>query len=147
LAFAKSGVRTLVIDTDMRRGRLHRLFGYRPSPGLGDVLAGEIPAEKAIRATPHENLYVLNAGKSPEPSAGLLTSDTFAKTITQLRDSLYLLIFDAPPCARSQCDCGPRPARRRRNKLLCRPRKIPCARQARQFKVCAKMERKFAASY
>ena len=97
LAFAETGVRTLVIDTDLRRGRLHRLFGYRPTPGLGDVLAGAMSAEEAIRATPHENLYVLNAGKIPAPGSSTLASEAFAKIVAQLRGSLDLLIFDAPP--------------------------------------------------
>lgn len=97
LAFAESGVRTLIIDTDQRRGRLHRLFGYRPTPGLGDVLAGAMSAEEAIRATPHENLYVLNAGNIPAPDGPTLASEAFAKTVAQLRGALDLLIFDAPP--------------------------------------------------
>ena len=97
IAFAESGVRTLVIDTDMRRGRLHRLFGYRQSPGLGNVLAGEICAEKAIRPTPHENLSVLNAGSATAPNTGPLASEVFAQTIERVRESFDLLIFDAPP--------------------------------------------------
>ena len=97
IAFAEAGVRTLVVDTDLRRGRLHRLFGYRRAPGLGDVLAGEMPAEKAIRPTPRENLYVMNAGKAPEPGGDPLASEALAKTIAQLRDSLDLVILDAPP--------------------------------------------------
>ena len=97
IAFAKEGVRTLVIDTDLRRGRLHRLFGYRPAPGLGEVLAGEVVAEKAIRSTPRENLYVMNAGQAPGPGGDPLAAEAFAKTIAQLRESLDLLILDAPP--------------------------------------------------
>ena len=97
MAFAASGVRTLVIDTDLRRGRLHRLFGYRPAPGLGEVLVGAMSSEKAIRPTPHENLYVMNAGKAPGPEIELLASAAFGKMIAQLRDSLDLLILDAPP--------------------------------------------------
>ena len=97
IAFAGAGVRTLVVDADLRRGRLHRLFGYRRAPGLGDVLAGEIPAEKAIRPTPRENLYVMNAGKMPESGGDPLAAEAFAKTIAQLRESLDLIILDAPP--------------------------------------------------
>ena len=97
IAFAEAGVRTLVIDTDLRRGRLHRLFGYRPSPGLGDVLAGAIASGEAIRPTPHQNLYVMNAGKAPGPEIELLASEAFARMIAQLRESLDLLILDAPP--------------------------------------------------
>ena len=97
IAFAEAGARTLVIDTDMRRGRLHRLFGYRPSPGLGDVLAGAVSSGKAIRPTPRENLYVMNAGQAPGPEIELLASEAFAKMIAQLRESLDVLILDAPP--------------------------------------------------
>ncbi len=97
IAFAEAGARTLVIDTDMRRGRLHRLFGYRVAPGLGELLAGKASAENAIRPTPHENLYVINAGKAAAPGADLLDSEALTRTIAQLRGSLDVLILDAPP--------------------------------------------------
>ena len=56
ISFSQTGTRTLLIDTDLRRGRLHRLFGYRKSPGLADVLLGECTLDEAIRPTTHENL-------------------------------------------------------------------------------------------
>lgn len=97
IAFADSGVRTLLIDTDVPRGRLHRLFGYRPAPGLGNVLAGQIPAEKAVRPTPHQHLHVLNAARGAAPNAEWIASEIFAKTITQFREAFDLVILDAPP--------------------------------------------------
>src|SRR5258708_3435688 len=62
-SFALTGAKTLLIDTDLRRGRLHRLFGYRKEPGLSNVLLGECTLEEAFRPTAQENLTVLSAGR------------------------------------------------------------------------------------
>ena len=42
MSFAQNGQKTLLIDIDLRRGRMHRLFGYRKSPGLSNVLLDEV---------------------------------------------------------------------------------------------------------
>ena len=49
ISFGQTGARTLLMDTDLRRGRLHRLFGLRKSPGLSDYLLGKVSLEEAIR--------------------------------------------------------------------------------------------------
>ena len=97
ITFAESGARTLVMDTDLRRGRLHRLFGYRPTPGLSGLLTGELSLQQTIRDTPHENLRVINAGLPPAPGGDPFASDAFADVIAKLRESFDLVIFDAPP--------------------------------------------------
>jgi len=51
LSFAQTGAKTLLLDTDLRRGRLHRLFGLRKSPGLSGVLTGAITLEEACRSS------------------------------------------------------------------------------------------------
>ncbi len=97
ISFAASGLRTLLVDSDVQRGRLHRLFGYRPAPGLADLLSGNETLETAIRATPYENLCVLNAGNAPASGSDPLAAKAFASTLAQLRESFDLLILDAPP--------------------------------------------------
>src|SRR5690606_25809340 len=53
LAFAELGERTLLIDGDIRRGALHRLFGVTRKPGLTDLLSGEATLDEVIRPTSH----------------------------------------------------------------------------------------------
>ncbi|HEY2344012.1 MAG TPA: polysaccharide biosynthesis tyrosine autokinase, partial [Chthoniobacteraceae bacterium] len=97
VSFSQTGARTLLLDTDLRRGRMHRLFGYRKSPGLSDVLLGECTLEEAIRPTGHENLSILSAGKHIEAGAELLGSDRFRTVMEQVREKFERVVMDTPP--------------------------------------------------
>ena len=96
-SFALTGARTLLIDTDLRRGRLHRLFGYRKEPGLSNVLLGECSLEEAFRPTAQENLTVLSAGRHLDSGTELLGSANFAALLTSLRDRFERIVIDTPP--------------------------------------------------
>ena len=97
IAFAEDGVRTLLIDTDLRRGRVHRHFGHRPAPGLSGVLLGESTLDEAIREISGDKLFVLNAGKRPGIPLDLLASDRFTAAMKTLRENHALIVIDAPP--------------------------------------------------
>ena len=97
IAFAEDGVRTLLIDADLRRGRVHRHFGHRRAPGLGGVLSGESPLDETIREISPEKLFVLNVGKRPDNPMDLLASDRFAAMMKTLRETHDLIVIDAPP--------------------------------------------------
>ena len=64
LALASAGAeeRTLIIDANLRRPAIHRVFNLPDGPGLGDCLAGMAKLEDCIRPTGVENLSVLSAG-------------------------------------------------------------------------------------
>jgi polysaccharide biosynthesis transport protein len=96
-SFALTGARTLMIDTDLRRGRLHRLFGYRKEPGLSNVLLGEASLEQAIRPGLRENLSVLSAGRYLESNTELLASPAFTDLMKELRGKFDRIIIDTPP--------------------------------------------------
>ncbi len=97
ISFAHTGAKTLLIDTDLRRGRLHRLFGYRKSPGLSNVLLGEATLEEACRPTTHENLTMLSAGRHLETGTELLGSQKFTELMALLRSRYDRIVIDTPP--------------------------------------------------
>ncbi len=97
VSFAHTGARTLLIDTDLRRGRLHRLFGYRKDPGLSNVLLNEVSLEEACRQTGEENLSILSAGRHLESGTELLGSPRFAELIATLRQRYDRIVIDTPP--------------------------------------------------
>ncbi len=97
LSFAQTGAKTLLMDTDLRRGRLHRLFGYRKQPGLSGVLLGQHPLEDAIRPTAHENLFILSAGQHLETGTELLGSQQFKDAMVTLRQRFDRIVIDTPP--------------------------------------------------
>ena len=97
VSFAHTGARTLLIDTDLRRGRLHRLFGYRKDPGLSNVLLGEATLEEACRSTGQENLTIISAGRHLESGTELLGSSRFRELMQTLRERYDRIVVDTPP--------------------------------------------------
>ncbi len=97
VSFAHTGARTLLIDTDLRRGRLHRLFGYRKDPGLSNVLLNEVSLEEACRPTGQENLTILSAGRHLESGTELLGSPRFREVMQTLRERYDRIVVDTPP--------------------------------------------------
>ena len=97
MSFAQTGAKTLLIDTDLRRGRLHRLFGYRKQPGLSGVLLNQVTLEEAIRPTPIENLFMLSAGQHLETGTELLGSQRFIDILGELRKRFERIVMDTPP--------------------------------------------------
>ncbi|EDY20273.1 capsular exopolysaccharide family [Chthoniobacter flavus Ellin428] len=96
-SFALTGAKTLLIDTDLRRGRLHRLFGYRKEPGLSNVLLGECTLEDAFRPSGQENLTVLSAGRHLDHGTELLGSAQFSELLNSLRGRFDRIVIDTPP--------------------------------------------------
>ncbi len=97
ISFGQTGSRTLLVDTDLRRGRLHRLFGLRKSPGLSDFLLEKSPLDEAIRPSGKENLWILSAGQQVESGTELLGSQKFADLMQRLRGEYDRIIMDTPP--------------------------------------------------
>lgn len=98
LAFAEQGRRCLLLDADLRRPTVHRIFGIERSPGLSEVLAGGTPAREAIRPFPmNENLDLLAAGAASRSTTELLDSEAMRRLLDELRRSYDLVVIDTPP--------------------------------------------------
>jgi succinoglycan biosynthesis transport protein ExoP len=94
---ALSGTRTVVVDTDMRRPRVHKLFGIPRRPGITEYFMGTAPITKYTQRTPVENLDVLTCGSlSPNPLE-LLESPRFGEMVDELGKEYDLIMFDSPP--------------------------------------------------
>jgi len=97
ISFAQMGSKTLLIDTDLRRGRLHRLFGLRKSPGLSNLLLGKVTLEEVLRPTGKDNLTILTAGSHLESGTELLGSQIFTDVMNDLRGRYDRILLDTPP--------------------------------------------------
>lgn len=98
LACAGAGERVLLIDANMRRPGMHRVFGLNEGPGLGDCLAGQTKMSDAIRASSAPNLSVLTAGTAanrmiPER----LSSEIMGRLLAEAATNFDRVILDAPP--------------------------------------------------
>lgn len=94
---ALSNYKTILVDLDMRRPRLHKILSQPDSRGLSDLLIGDIDVQKAIKKTSVENLDFISAGNVPPNPSELLLKDTFVNLITHLRGQYDLIILDSPP--------------------------------------------------
>ncbi|MBE6911282.1 MAG: CpsD/CapB family tyrosine-protein kinase [Ruminococcaceae bacterium] len=96
IAFAQTGKKTLIIDMDMRRPRVHRYFEIPSSPGLSDRL-GDFTKQIPVSKTEYENLYVLPVGTIPPSPPELLMSSTFDTIMEELREQYDYVFIDTPP--------------------------------------------------
>ena len=97
LCFADNGARTLLIDGDVRRGRLHALMNVTRKPGLTDFLAGEAPREKIIHSTSYPFLSIISCGTRRRNGPELLGSPAMAQLMATLRSSYDVILVDSPP--------------------------------------------------
>src|SRR5262249_59865313 len=81
VTMAEAGGRVLLIDTDMRRPRLHRSFGVGNQTGISTVIVGKATLEEAIKHTDVPNLDVLTCGPVPPNPSELLHTDRFAAVL------------------------------------------------------------------
>jgi tyrosine-protein kinase Etk/Wzc len=97
LAFADAGYRTLLIDGDVRRGRLHDTFGVEQSPGLTDLLAGQARPDQIARRSTNEKLLVIPAGSRAANAPELLMSDGLRRLLLTAGPVFDVVLIDSPP--------------------------------------------------
>ncbi|MCA1594266.1 MAG: polysaccharide biosynthesis tyrosine autokinase [Acidobacteria bacterium] len=100
LSLAQTGASVVVVDGDLRRPRLHRVFDQGNSRGLSTILSSEMSTEEMLDLVHHHeasNLYLLTSGPvSPSP-AELLGSEQMRRLIARLEGMFDHVIIDSPP--------------------------------------------------
>lgn len=94
---AQSGQRVLLIDTDMRRPRLHASTGVSRQTGLTNLIIGDHEIDDVIKTTEIPNLFVLPCGPLPPNPAELLMSQRFQTVLDELSKRFDRIILDSPP--------------------------------------------------
>jgi succinoglycan biosynthesis transport protein ExoP len=96
-AMAQAGRRVLIVDCDMRRPRLHRVFGVPRDDGITSHLFDGMPLDKIIHATAIPNLSVIPTGPLPPNPAEILHSATFHKFLADIKERFDCVVIDSPP--------------------------------------------------
>lgn len=96
-AFSSMGERTLIIDCDLRRGRLHQVADIANSPGLTDALTGKVSADQCVQKSTADHLWLLPRGPVVAGTTELLNSGTFADILKGLKTKYDRIILDTPP--------------------------------------------------
>ena len=95
--FAQSGLKTLVVDADLRRPSQHRIFQVSNGKGLTDYLSKGVPITELILDTPVDNLQLVPSGKLPPGAIAMLNSRRMSELLAELRKSYDMVLVDAPP--------------------------------------------------
>jgi capsular exopolysaccharide synthesis family protein len=94
----KAGTSVLLVDADFRRPRVAEALGIASSPGLADVLRGDVRAEEAIiRLEGSTSLFVLPSGEAVSNPTELLDNPHWGLLAEALRDCFDYVVVDAPP--------------------------------------------------
>lgn len=96
IAMAQAGNRVLIVDTDLRKPRLHRAFGVSGEKGLTSALVGE-PIDSCIKNTELVNLQLLPCGPLAPNPAELLHSEKFLGLLDELSEKYDRVLLDSPP--------------------------------------------------
>jgi polysaccharide biosynthesis transport protein len=95
-AFAQMGRRVVLIDADLRRARVDRVFNISRGPGLADILEGKARLEECIQRPDKASFEVLTAGTTPDNPSELLASNGFAELMATLKSEYDFVILDSP---------------------------------------------------
>jgi capsular exopolysaccharide synthesis family protein len=97
VSMAEAGGRVLIIDTDMRRPRLHRSFGVPNQTGISTVIVGKATLGEAVKRTDVPNLDVLPCGPVPPNPSELLHTERFRAVLAECATSYDRIVLDSPP--------------------------------------------------
>lgn len=97
MAFAQQGKRTLIIDGDIRRGRLHRFLGVSRTPGLSDLLARQMPLQEVVQQTDVPLVSLIGSGTRMHVGPELLGSSAMASHLHELKRNFDVIVIDSPP--------------------------------------------------
>ena len=105
VTFAQAGNKVILIDADMRKGRLYTIFGASPRPGLSNYLSGidienpdDVDISQYLQRTEVENLLLMSAGNIPPNPSELLGAPQMIKLLEDLKEVCDIIIIDGTPC-------------------------------------------------
>ncbi|MDQ6694473.1 MAG: CpsD/CapB family tyrosine-protein kinase [Chloroflexota bacterium] len=104
ITFAAAGSPTILVDADLRRPHLHKVFGLENSSGLTTMVAemarqakGAGGVQIPLQSTQVENLRVLTSGPVPPNPSEILSSQRMAEILSMLRAEAEYVLIDTPP--------------------------------------------------
>lgn len=97
LAQSVNKPKVLLVDADMRKGRIAKYLGVKPPCGLAEVLMDQCTAEEAMFQIDLDNIAFINSGIIPENPAELLASQTMKHFISDMRKKFDFVLIDTPP--------------------------------------------------
>ena len=100
VSLAQEGKRVILVDADLRRPQVHKVFGLATEPGFTNLaIDPTLPLEQVLKPTSTPTLRILTCGTIPPNPAELLGSVRAAELMQQLGAAADIVLYDTPPAA------------------------------------------------
>lgn len=96
-SFAQASFKTIIIDADLRKPRLHNVFNQKRYPGFTDYFFGQASFEEVVRKSEVPNLDFITAGTIPPNPSEILSSTQMEAFLEKLKGLYDYVIVDSPP--------------------------------------------------
>lgn len=97
VSYAQEGKNVILIDADLRRPSLQRMFSLPNKIGLSNILANQYPYSEVVRKTYIENLSIIPSGMIPPNPSELLSSGNLDLLLENLKSQYDIILLDTPP--------------------------------------------------
>jgi polysaccharide biosynthesis transport protein len=95
--FARTGLRVVLVDADLRRPSIQKTFSVPNNIGMAQFLGGESSIDEVLRPTSEEGLFLVTSGRLPANPAGLFLTPIAAQMFKSLAERFDLVVVDGPP--------------------------------------------------
>lgn len=96
-SIAQANFRTIIIDADLRKPRIHSIFNQKRFPGFTDYFFGQASFTEIVRPTQVNNLFYVSSGTIPPNPSEILGSAQMEAFFEKLKDQYDYIIVDSPP--------------------------------------------------
>ncbi len=96
-SFAQANFRTIIIDADLRKPRIHNVFNQKRFPGFTDYFFGQASFDEIVRKSEVNNLDFITAGTIPPNPSEILGSNQMESFLEKLKNEYDYIIIDSPP--------------------------------------------------
>jgi len=98
ISFSEAGYKTLLVDVDLRRPKLHKYLGLSSKQGLTDYFDGSLPISNLVKSTDiNSSLSVITTGSTSQNHEPIIGIPKFRELIDNLQNNFDIILFDTPP--------------------------------------------------
>ena len=98
ITYANLGKKTLLVDTDLRRPVIHKVFRGKKEPGVTNFLANQTDnIESLVKNTDIDNLSIITSGIIPPNPSEMLGSNRMVELVRRLNEEYDIVLYDSPP--------------------------------------------------
>lgn len=97
VVLAQNGHKTILVDCDQRKSKIHKIFKISNQVGISDLLVGNIELNDAVKSISIKNLFIMTSGTKPPNPSELLGSKKMYELLEKLKEVFEYIILDTPP--------------------------------------------------